>query len=82
MEWLEKKLKLSKEGQALLSGQLIDQELLTRNALGRVDQLATRGIRIISQDCKIAFSIGFVRCKAMARMHLPTDSVELLQANF
>ena len=52
------------------------------NALKRIDWLARRGVKIINQACKIAFSIGFERCKIMAQVHLPADSTELLQANF
>lgn len=56
-EWLEKKLKLSKESQALLVDQLTDQEFMTENALRRMDRLAKRG--------SIDFKIFIMKSKSL-----------------
>ena len=82
MEHLKEKLKEEREGKALFYHRLSDQELLTMNALKRMDRLARRGAKIISQTCKTAFSTGFETCKTMVWAYLPADSAKLLQANF
>ena len=46
-----------------------------------MDRLAKRGIEIIIQACKSAFSTDFERYKAMIEPHLLTAHAELLEAN-
>ena len=79
---LKKKLKEKRENQDLLWCRLVDQEFLTTDAERRKGRLAEREADVINQACKIAFSMGFKRCKIIAQAYLPADSVELLQVNF
>ena len=80
VEYWKKELEEAKESHDHLWHQFREQELLTIYAEKWVDRLVKKRNKIIHQTCRMAFLAGFERCKIMIRVHLPTDSIGLLQA--